>query len=365
MKLECSTNKIKEALTQAERLTGKNLTLPVLGSILWIASDKKLKLRSTNLNLGIEIEVPAKIEEEGTVAIKGDVLSSLFSILPNESNVSFELINNNLVVKTKNSKMVLKSVPYEDFPTIPIIKGDTIEIPAKKFTEGIKSVYYSASLSEIKPEIGSVYIYSENDLLVFVATDSFRLAEKKIKIKQKISLSGILIPIKNAIEIVKSFEQVEDDITITLQKNQISIKSTTIYLTSRVVDGNFPDYKQIIPKNKTTEINVLKQDIASSLKISNVFSDKFNQISFKINPKQKVFEIRSENSDIGENTTIINASLSGEATEVNFNYKYIMDCFNSISSDSLIFELNGSNKAMIIKPTNDASFMYLVMPMNR
>jgi DNA polymerase-3 subunit beta len=171
--------------------------------------------------------------------------------------------------------------------------------------------------------------------------------------------------IKNAIEIVKSFEQVEDDITITLQKNQISIKSTTIYLTSRVVDGNFPDYKQIIPKNKTTEINVLKQDIASSLKISNVFSDKFNQISFKINPKQKVFEIRSENSDIGENTTIINASLSGEATEVNFNYKYIMDCFNSISSDSLIFELNGSNKAMIIKPTNDASFMYLVMPMNR
>lgn len=365
MKLECSTNKIKDALIQTERLTGKNLTLPVLSSILWVATNKTLKLRSTNLNLGIEIEVPAKIEKEGTVAIKGDVLSSLFSILPNDGNVSFELINNNLLVKTKTSKIIIKSVPYEDFPTIPVIKGDVVNIPAKKFTEGVKSVYYAASISEIKPEIGSIYIYPENDLLIFVSTDSFRLAEKKVKIKQKVSFGGILLPLKNAIEIVKIFDQVESDIIITLQKNQISIKSENIYLTSRVVDGNFPDYKQIVPKNKTTEVNVLKQDLISSLKISNIFSDKFNQISFKIKPKQKIFEINSQNADIGENTTIVNASLSGEDTEANFNYKYIIDCFSSISSDSLLLELNGSNKPMVIKPSNDSSFMYLVMPMNR
>lgn len=365
MKLECSTNKIKEALIYTERITGKNLTLPVLSSILWIATNKTLKLRSTNLSLGIEIEVPAKIEKEGTVAIKGDILSSLFSILPNEGNVIFELVNNNLVVKTKSSKIVLKSVPYEDFPTIPVISGDKIVLPAKKFIEGIKSVYYAASNSEIKPEIGSIYIYPENDLLVFVSTDSFRLAEKKVKIKQKIPFSSILLPLKNAVEIIRIFDQSEDDIDITLQKNQISIKSNNIYLTSRVVDGNFPDYKQIVPKTKLTEINVLKQELISSLKISNIFSDKFNQISFKIKPKQKVFEINSQNIDIGENNTIINASISGEDVDVNFNYKYIIDCFTSISSDSLVIELNGSNKPMVIKPNNDTSFMYLVMPMNR
>jgi DNA polymerase-3 subunit beta len=156
MKLECSINKIKNSLITVERLTGKNLTLPVLGSILWVATDKTLKLRSTNLSLGIEVNIPAKIEKEGTVAIRGDILSSLFSVLGGDGNVSFELINNNLLVKTKLNNILLKSTPYEDFPTIPLITGENFTIPSKKFIEGIKSVYYSATISEIKPEIGSI-----------------------------------------------------------------------------------------------------------------------------------------------------------------------------------------------------------------
>ena len=365
MKLECSVNKIKNALIAVERITGKNLTLPVLSSILWVATDKTLKLRSTNLSIGIEIKIPAKIEKEGTVAIRGDILSSLFSVLGGEGNVSFELVDNNLLVKTKSNTILLKSTPYEDFPTIPIITGESFIIPAKKFIEGIKSVYYSAAISEIKPEIGSIYIYTEDDLLVFVSTDSFRLAEKKIKIKQKLSFNGILIPFKNATEIIKVFDSNDEDLSITLQKNQISFKTTEIYLTSRVVDGNFPDYKQIIPKNSSTEAIVLKQEFISSLKISNIFSDKFNQITITIKPNEKVFEIEAKNIDIGENNTFINGSLSGEDVSVNFNYKYILDCFQSITSDSLNLKLNGSNKPMIINPVGDSSFMYLVMPMNR
>ena len=201
MRIECQLEKIKSALTMTDRITGKNLTLPVLGSILWVATNKKLVLRSTNLNLGIEVEVPAKVEKDGVVAIKGEVLISLFSQLSGNENIVFELINNNLSVKTKNSTIVLKGVPYEDFPTIPIVEGESISIPTKKLVEGLKSVYYSASTSDIKPEIGSIYIYPEEDMLVFVSTDSFRLAEKRIKIKQKLNFQGILIPYKNALEI--------------------------------------------------------------------------------------------------------------------------------------------------------------------
>jgi len=123
MKIECSINKIKNALISVDRLTGKNLTLPVLSSILWVATEKTLKLRATNLSIGIEIKIPAKIEKEGIVAIRGDILSSLFSVLSGEGNVSFELVNNNLSVKTKSNTILLKSNPYEDFPTITIIKG--------------------------------------------------------------------------------------------------------------------------------------------------------------------------------------------------------------------------------------------------
>jgi len=365
MKLECSIEKIKNALVLVDRITGKNLTLPVLGSVLWVATGKTLKLRATNLNIGIEIEIPAKIEKEGVIAIKSDILASLFSVLSGSEMVSFELINDNLSVKTKSNTMILKSIPSDDFPTIPVVEGESVILPVKKFLEGIKSVYYSASTSEIKPEIGSIYIYPEDDLLVFVATDSFRLAEKKVKIKQKLSFDGILIPFKNTTEIIKVLDSIEGDIKITLQKNQISFSTSNVYLTSRIIDGSFPDYKQIIPKSPTTEVTLLKQDFISSLKVSNVFSDKFNQVTFNIKPEERVFEIEAKNNDIGENITLIAGALSGESIVLNFNYKYIIDCFMSVSSDSLVLEFSGSNRPMIIRPIGDSSFMYLVMPMNR
>ena len=365
MKIECPIDKIKKALISVERVTGKNLTLPVLGSVLWVATGKTLKLRATNLNIGIEIEIPAKIEKEGIVAVRGDILSSLFSVLQGDLLVKFELINGNLLVKTNSSTILLKSISNEDFPTIPIIEGESFLMKNKSFIEGIKSVYYSASISEIKPEIGSVYIYPEDDMLVFVSTDSFRLAEKKVKIKQKLSFNGILIPFKNVVEIIKVFDGIDGDIKITLQKNQISFSLDNIYLTSRVVDGSFPDYKLIIPKNPTTKSVVLKQDFISSLKISNIFSDKFNDIVLTIKPEEKTFEVESKNTDIGENTTLLSGALTGDSVSANFNYKYILDCFQSVSGDSLSLELNGNNRPMIIRGIGDSSFMYLVMPMNR
>lgn len=365
MKLECSIEKLKESLLLTEKVIGRNLTLPILESILFITKNKNLILRATNLSIGIETKIPAHIEKDGMVAIKGSVLSSLFSVLNNEGMVSIELINEKLKIKTKTNTIFLKSFPCDDFPTIPIIKGDEFSIPSKKFIEGLRSVYYSASISEIKPEIGSIYIYPDESKLVFVATDSFRLAEKKINIKQNLSFSGVLIPFKNINEIIKIFDGRDDNLIINLQKNQISITNSNIYLTSRVIDGVFPDYKQIIPKEIKTEVVVLKQDLLSSLKISNIFSDKFNQISIDIKPKEKIFKIKGKNIDVGENETNLSGALKGENVLVNFNYKYIVDCFQSISGDSISLELSGDNKAMIIKTVGDPTFMYLVMPMNK
>ena len=160
MKLECSVEKLKNAVSQVERITGKNLTLPVLGSILLIASDKSLKLRSTNLNLGIEVEIPAKVENEGTLAISGSVLNAIFSNVSQNENVYLEKKDENLLIKTKKSQIKLKSHPHDDFPTIPIVAGISFETDSKKLIEGIKSVYYSSSVSDIKPEISSVFVYS-------------------------------------------------------------------------------------------------------------------------------------------------------------------------------------------------------------
>lgn len=365
MKLECQVEKIKDAILLCERVTGKNLTLPVLSSILLKAKDKTLTLISTNLSIGTEIKIQAKIEKEGTVALDGQTLASLFSAINKSGVVKIEQTENTIKIKTKNSNVNIKTVPHEDFPTLPNVVGEEFDIPADKFMDGIKSVYYSSALSDIKPEIGSVYIYKENQDLVFVATDSFRLAEKKIKMKSDFNFNSALIPHKNTIEILRLLDnQSKDDVNIVVNKNQISFTKPGLYITSRVVDGVFPDYVQIIPKETHTEVTILKQDLINALKVSNVFSDKFNQVVLDINPREKKFEIKSQNKDIGENNTLIDAAISGDKIEANFNYKYIIDTLQSISTDSLTLSLMGANKPMVIKPVGDRTFMALIMPMN-
>jgi len=365
MKLECSIEKIKSAVSQVERITGKNLTLPILSSVLLIASQKSLKIRSTNLSLGIEIEIPAKTEKEGILAISGSVLNAIFSNIFQNENIYLEEKDGNLLIKTKKSQIKLKSQPHEDFPTIPIVNGTVFEIDSKKLIEGIKSVYYSSSVSDIKPEISSIFIYTNNDNLVFVSTDSFRLAEKKIKIKEIPEISGILIPFKNIPEILKVFGEFQGLIKVCFNKNQISFSSDNIYLTSRIIDGVFPDYRQIIPKEFSTEVVVLKQDLLNALKLSNIFSDKFNQVNLKISPKEKVFELSSSNNDIGENKTHLDAVINGENVELGFNYKYFLDCFQSITTDSVSIKLSGTTRPIVISPISDSSFTYLIMPMNK
>ncbi len=365
MKLNCTTEKIKNAISITERVTGKNLTLPILSSILLIASGKSLKIRATNLSIGVEVEIPATIEKEGVAAVSGDILNNLFTNINTNQEINISLENDNLLIQTKNNKIILKNFSPDDFPTIPIVKGESITIPSNKFIDGIKSVYYASAISDIKPEIGSIYIYQENDNLVFVATDSFRLAEKKIKIKNIENFPAILIPFKNIVEILRIFSDINDDIKICFSKNQISFSSKNIYFTSRVIDGIFPDYKQIIPKNHTTEIIILKQDLLNSLKMSNVFSDKFNQITFQIQPKEKLFELKSKNNDIGENTTKLDASLSGVSIVANFNQKYLLDCIQSIKEDSIVLQMVGDNKPLVVSGLSNQSFMYLIMPMNR
>ncbi|MEK7080829.1 MAG: DNA polymerase III subunit beta [Patescibacteria group bacterium] len=365
MKLECSIEKIKNMVSQVERITGKNLTLPVLNSILLIASGKSLKLRSTNLSLGIEVEIPAKIEKEGTLAVSGAILNAVFSNVSQDENIHLEDKDGNLLIKTKKSQIKLKSQPCDDFPTIPIVTGTSFEIESKKLIEGIKSVYYSSSVSDIKPEISSVFMYTNEDNLIFVSTDSFRLAEKKIKVKGLEEILGILVPFKNISEILKIFGEFQGVIKVCFNKNQISFSSDNIYLTSRVIDGIFPDYRQIIPKDSSTDVVVLKQDLLNALKLSNIFSDKFNQVNLLIKPREKILELSSVNNDIGENKTYLDAVINGENIELGFNYKYFLDCFQSLTTDSVSIKLSGASKPIVISPVSDSSFTYLIMPMNR
>ena len=366
MKVECVKKKICSAVSKVEKITGKNMTLPILSCILIEAKNNFLTLKSTNLDLGIEISIPAKVFKEGMIAVQGTILNSFLSNLPNESNLKMEEKEGNLCIIGGNSQTVIKSYPKEDFPTIPqIVDGKIYEINSTDLIKGLKSVWYSASLSNIKPELSSIYIYGNGESLTFVATDSFRLAEKVIKFRKSSDFGQILIPFKNIADLLKIIGDEKETIKINCTNNQISFEYNDIYIVSRVIDGVFPDYQQIIAKEFKTEVIVLKQDLINILKVSNIFSDNFNQISLRVSPKEKVLELTAKNTNIGENINKLSATISGEEIEINFNYKYIIDCFQSIDSDSISLSFNGLNKPMVIRGISDKTFTYLVMPMNR
>lgn len=368
MELEIKTQKIKEVMEVIGRVTAKNPTLPVLSCVLVVVSKNEAIFKATNLDLGVEISVPVKADGSGTIAIPSQTLSALISQIPGQNQtIKMNLSNGNVVISSTKTKGTIKTLPPDDFPTIPRVSdGNKISITTETLIKGLSSVWYSASISSVKPELSSVYIYKNSDSVVFAATDSFRLAEKRVKPEKVGDFPEILIPSKNIAEINRILGFMGDSVDMQSNKNLVSFEKDGIYAVSRIIDGVFPDYRQIVPKSFTTEVVTLKQDLLNALKISNVFSDKFNQVRFVINPKEKVFEVNTKNSDVGENKTAIDASITGDSIEANFNYKYIYDCFQSIDADSISLQLSGANRPMVIRPVSgDQTFMYLVMPMNR
>jgi DNA polymerase III subunit beta len=371
MKLECDKSKIEPIIQKAAKLANKHLTLPVLSCVyLEVLENNKLIIKSTNLDIGLEIEIKVKTLEKGILAVPANILLGVLSLIK-DNNLIFESVDNNLKISSNKNSAVIKCLPYEDFPSIPKLKPDeldnnlkSIKINCRDLISGFKSVWYSASNSNIKPELSSVFIYKEDGTLVFVSTDSFRLAEKKVNTKSP-DFPQTLIPFKNVSEIIKLFEDYNNDINIIFEKNQAAFITPEIYVVSRLIDGSFPDYKQIIPKSFVSSATILKNDLINSIKASNIFSDSLNQVKLKVNTKEKMLNIESKNNDIGEYKESINASISGESLELNFNNKYITDCIQSIPSDSLVLNFGGSGKPLLISGANDKSFLYVVMPMNR
>ena len=255
MKITCEKKDLIKALSITEKITGTNPTLPILSCVLLIIKNNTLTIRSTNIELGIEVYISVKSEEDGIVAVPGNIFYNTIQNTQDEI-ITIETQKDTILIQTKHSKTVLNIQPYDDFPSLPIIQNDVIyTLKLENLIKGIESVIYSASHSTIKPELSSVYVYEHDKKIFFVATDSFRLAEKTTQIKEKNTLDkSFLLPLRNANEILRILNQIqESDILVKVDKNQISFECKNIFITSRIIDGVFPDYKQIIPKDYITK----------------------------------------------------------------------------------------------------------------
>jgi DNA polymerase III subunit beta len=363
MRFSTVKEKILNAIQLVERITGKKESLPVLSCILFDSS-KELVLRATNLEAGIEVQVPADIEEKGVLAVPASVLSQTVRAISGEK-VSFKAEEGNLLVESKGSKTLIKSIPHEEFPIISANEKKGLPIQRERLLQAIQSVSYAASPSMIRPELGSVYLSLRDGKVTCVATDSFRLAEKVIQGSTKEDVE-ILIPLKHALELAHILERIDDEeVSLAVDESQISMTGSGVRYVSRVVDGTFPNYKEILPKESSTEAVILKNDLQEMLRKARVFSGNDQHVGFHIYPKKKIFSATARSADVGEMSDSIDAALTGEDLDINFHIGYLSDALPTIQSDSITMAFSGPGRPLVIKGISDPTFTYLVMPLNR
>ncbi len=365
MKFETPLNILQKAAVIAARFAERKPNLPVLGCVLIVAEGSRLTLRATNLECGVEIVLPAKVAAEGIAAVPAAVLAGFLGNARGKT-VSVHLAGEVFKVETERANASIKTLSHGDFPILPRVSAErSFKIKSSDMVRAIRSVAYCASLSAIKPELQSVLLYGEGGKLTAVATDSFRLAEKTVPLRAGGSVPELLLPARNAAELMRILEGVATEVEFYYNDNQLSVQTDGVYYTSRLLDGAFPNYRQILPKSFSTEAVVLREDMATALKSLSIFADKFAQVSLSIEPSKKSVFLSSRNPDVGEQISTVKATVEGDSVAVSFNGRYLADSLQSVSGDSVRLHSNGPGKAMLIKDAGDESFLYLAMPMNR
>lgn len=376
MKLLILQEKLKEGLHVVERISPRSFTLPILNTTLLSARKNFLNLSVTDLEIGIKWWALAKVEEEGDIAVPISLLSSFFSLLPNKQT-SLREKDNILSVECENYKTQIKGMSPGDFPIIPTIpEGNSVEIEANSFCQGLEQVVDISAPSQTRPEISGVFLSLQKDLIKMVATDSFRLGEKTLLLgKTAASLEGLggevsfIIPQKTAKEIINIFGQKGGNIKICFSPNQILLERQMaetphpeIQIVSRLIEGEYPAYQEIIPKKYETQAVLDRNEFLNQMRISSLFSGKINEIKLKVDPKKSGVEFFSQNPDIGEHRSFLKGKTKGETIEISFNHRFLISGLSTIKSQEVSFELSKEEGPAVLKPVGDQSYLYVVMP---
>ncbi len=375
MKLICTQENLNKALNIVGKIINKNTTLPILNNVLLKTEKGRLKLISTNLELGVDYRVGGKIEEEGEITVPTKLFANFISTIPS-GNVEMKLKGDVLSVKCGGYKTNIKGIDAKEYPLTPKIEMKPIfKIKSVDFKQALFQVLPSISNSESRIEITGVFMdlsKLDKNKLVLVATDSYRLAEKTLELEKESvdketlnllkDIKSVIIPKNTIQEIVRDLDNENEVVEVTISENQILFNFGNASVISRLIEGKYPDYKQIIPNKFESEIKIGVDEAVNAIKVASLFANiSSNSIELKLFPESKALEINAETSDVGSNSSKIPAEISGKKLDVVYNYRYLIDGFNGLSGDQAILKVNGEGMPTILASSTDKSFLYVIM----
>ncbi len=376
MKITILKEKLKEGFSIVDKIIQKTMALPILQTTLFRAEKNFLRLSTTNLESGIIWWSLAKVEKEGQICIPTRFFSSLLNFLPNKSiHLETQDLHLNLVAENFHSK--IKGLNPEEFPIIPqTTGGNIISVDNFNFCQSLNQILHIPSPSMVRPEISGIFFSFQPDLIKMVATDSFRLAEKKNFLKTNLSQEiSLILPQTAAKEIVSIFGEKEGELKIYLSPNQIFFESLMpetphpqIQYTSRLIEGEYPDYQTIIPKKFETSLFLLREEFLNQIRTASLFSGKINEVKLKIDPKNEKIEVLSQNPDLGEYKSELKGEIKGKEIQISFNHRFLIDGLSGIKDKEIIFELTDGEGPAVLKPTQPPvgypaeDYLYIIMP---
>jgi DNA polymerase-3 subunit beta len=372
MKLTILKENLTKGLSLVERITGKNLVLPILNNVLLSTEKNFLKLTTTDLEIAISHWCLAKIEKEGELTIPVKIFSNFVSFI-NDQKLNLEVKSKTLFIVGKNYKTQIKGLDPKDFPIIPKIdESNWIEINPVPLIEGISQVVDFCSITQTRPELAGVYFNFAKDQVKIVATDSFRLAEKTLYFEKPQDLADgktFILPKNAAREMINLFPDMSGKIKIYFSPNQImfesqfpEVENPQSRLISRLIEGEFPNYQEIIPKDYKTQLILNQNQFLNSVKSASLFSGRGNEVKISVEPKKEQIEIFAQDTELGETNVVVPSKIKGEKVSVCFNYKFLLEGINKIKTKEIILELNGEGGPGVIKSSEDSSFVYILMP---
>ena len=364
MKLSVTRDSLSGALQLVGRAVSSRGTLPSLGGILLIAADGKLTLRATDMELALtRVLDDVNVEADGTVLLPGRLFSDVVrSLPPGEVTVELRPEQRDVEIASGAARFHLRTLPAEDFPRLPEVDGETVKLPGAPLAATIDLVARAASRDEVRPILTGVLLQAEGNRLTMVATDSYRLSVKHTELETAVAQPlEANVPARALRELARivSAEGAEE-VEIALPRNQVVFRAAGIVLSSRLIEGQFPSWRQLVPESFEHEVRLPREEFLE-------IARRISQLAQRNAPLRLAFAegeltVAAETPDIGDASEAMPAPYSGEPLEIAFNPQFLVEGIESVGAEELAVQLSSPLRPGLLRPVDGEDFSYLVMP---
>lgn len=377
MKISCLQENLARGLATVGRAVASRSTLPILSNILLQSDVGRLRLAATNLEIGVNCWVGARVEQEGSITVPARLLTDFVNSLP-PGHIEMEVIERTQTLNLKCARFEanIKGLEASEFPAVPTaetIEGrNNLHLEADSFRRMIDRTVFAAATDESRPILTGVLAKFHQGGLVLAAADGFRLAVATASVGADVDeAASIIIPARALSELGRISAEQEDpiELVITPARNQILFHLSSTDLVSQLIEGSFPDYNQIVPKSRTTRTRVATEELLKAVKVAFLFArDSANIIRLNIVPGSELSPgqliITATSAELGDNVTELDANIEGDEIEIAFNARYLIDALSVIGTSETILDTTTASSPGVLRPIEDDGFLCVIMPMH-